>query len=139
MSRFSPVTLQWKGSSYTIPADRMMRAIALIEDHISLAELRAGAKPTRIAAAFAAVINYAGAKDVTDEDVYSALFTTDQAEAEAVVNSVQMLMVMMVPPEHLVRKGGGAPAQAGKPQALSRKRSRQPSRKNGARHASSGA
>lgn len=126
MSRFSPVTLVWDGVEYTIPADKMMRAIAIIEDHTTLSELQSGPKPTRIAGAFAAVLTFAGAKGVTDEDVYAALFRTGEAAAD-VVNAVTNLILMMIPPEHLTKGSGGNAAPGKRPASLSKRSKRRAS------------
>lgn len=100
MSSFDDVVLHWAGLDYTVPAKKMMGAIARIEDHVTLPELQAygerGAVPlSRLAAAFASVLRYAGAK-VADEDVYAAMFEGEEQQ-EAMAVSVNVLLAMMVP------------------------------------------
>ena len=68
MGAFDDVTLNWGGRDYTIPANRMMGAIARIEDVVTLVELNAyfgrDAVPLgKISMAFGAVLRYAGTHD----------------------------------------------------------------------------
>lgn len=97
---FDDVSFQWQGLTYTIPAGRMMGAIARIEDHVTMPELqRYGERQTiplvRLSSAFAAVLRYAGVK-VADEDVYSAMFGSAESQQD-VVAAITVLMTMMVP------------------------------------------
>lgn len=108
---FNDVTLKWKGSEYTIPSDQMLEAINRIEDHVSLETLhvRAGEKPSwkrgKIAQAYAAVLNFAGAK-VTPEEVYAGMFEKGETNAAGV--AVQALIFLMVP-NSLLEEGDGEP------------------------------
>jgi len=100
MGAFDDVTFQWAGVSYTIPANKMMGAIARIEDHVTMPELQRfgerGAVPlSRLAGAFASVLRYAGA-NVVHEDVYAAMFAGAEKQME-VAEAVSLLMAMMVP------------------------------------------
>lgn len=104
MSRFQAIKLSWAGAEYTVPADSVMRAIAIIEDHITFNELvtasRKRAVPlAKISHAFAAIIGFAGG-NVSPEDVYSGMFG-GVVEQEKVMASIFGLMSMMIPPEHL--------------------------------------
>lgn len=100
MGAFDDVTLQWRGRDYVIPANRMMGAIARIEDHVTMVELgRMGERGTvplaKLAGAYAAVLRYAGAAKITDEDVYEALF--DGGQQATVMAAITALLGMMVP------------------------------------------
>jgi hypothetical protein len=100
-SAFDDVKIEWKGRQYTIPSRNMMRAIALIEDHVTMPELqrygeRNTAPVSRLSSAFASVLRFAGAPGVRDEDVYDAMFSGGD-DAAAVATSVQVLLAMMVP------------------------------------------
>lgn len=109
---FNDVTLEWKGSKYTIPSDQMMEAINRIEDHVSLETLhvRDGEKPSwkrgKIAQAYAAVLNFAGAK-VTPEEVYAGMFEKGASNAAGV--AVQSLILLMVPNSLIEEEEGGEP------------------------------
>lgn len=96
---FEPVTLTWKNVEYVIPPNRVLRAIAIIEDVIPMQELIAnGEKGTapiaKIACAFGAVLRYAGAK-VTDDEVYAGMFV--DAGSSAIPAAINNLMMMMIP------------------------------------------
>lgn len=147
---FDDVTLTWGGVDYTIPSNKMMGAIARIEDHVTMPELQQfgqrGTIPlSRLAAAFAAVLRYAGCK-VSDEDVYEAMFDGDQAQS--MVQSTTTLMGMMVPRKArdryltAVREANGAEANPGNSvptaTASSVKRSNSRSGKSGSPRRSSG-
>lgn len=103
MSVFEPIKLGWRDREYVIPPDRVLRAIAIIEDHITLVELTryaaSGSAPlAKIASAFAAVINYAaGVPSLSADDVYAGMFgsSEDNARAQAAIGA---LLAMMVPP-----------------------------------------
>jgi len=108
MSVFEPITLTYAGEDFTIPATRVMGAIARIEEHVTLTELatwgsdRAKIRVTKLAAAYGSLMRYAGA-DVTDDDAYGYLFA-DAAGLSGVVTVAQTLMVMMIPPSALAAK-----------------------------------
>lgn len=104
---FKPVTLEWNGKPVVIPANQMLGAIAEIEGVITLNELMSfsarGAYPAaRVARAYGALLRYAGVAGedklpVTDEAVYGGLFGNAEVTAD-VVGSMQLLIMMMVPP-----------------------------------------
>jgi len=98
---FKEVALSWGGQEYTVPADKVMRLIAIVEDIITLEELVAssGRKRVKISEAYAAALRYAGCR-VTDEDVYASLFSADSAEVT--VTAINGLLMMMVPPAQIV-------------------------------------
>lgn len=108
MSVFEPITLTYGGKDYTIPAVRVMGAIARIEEHVTLTELatwgsdRAKIRVTKLASAYGSLLRYAGA-DITDDDAYGYLFA-DAAGLSGVVTVAQTLMVMMIPPSALAAK-----------------------------------
>lgn len=97
-SIFKPVTLEFKGVQKTIPADQVMTAIGLVENHISLSELTNshGAPLAKLANGYAALLNFAGFR-VTGESVYVSLFDKDQGKKSA-ADSAAGLMMLMVPP-----------------------------------------
>src|SRR5688500_12542935 len=93
---FEDVKLVWNEREYTIPARNMLRAVAIIEDHVTMPELqkfavRGTAPLARLAGAFSGVLTFAGCPKVTAEDVYSAMFDGDE-KAQAVSASIITLL-----------------------------------------------
>lgn len=105
MSNFDDVVIEWKGTKYTIKKNRVLGAIARIEDVVTMSELqrfwdRGTAPMAKIAMAYGTVLRYVGVQ-VTDDEVYAGMFSTEEGEstsAEDVVSSVSALIEMMVPP-----------------------------------------
>jgi hypothetical protein len=119
MGIFQEVELSWNGEAVTIPADKVMGAIAVIEEHITFLELvamsQAGTpKMTVIAQCYGAVLRYAGL-NVSDEECYAGMFASGAAQAECIA-AVQTLLVMCVPPDVLAKAeaaGDGKPGKSG--------------------------
>jgi hypothetical protein len=140
MGAFDAVTLAWAGSEYVIPSNRVMGAIARIEDVVTLEELgRYGERGTmpiaKLAMAYGAVLRYAGAR-VEDEDVFTGMFSDGQKQSD-IVTAMMSLLGMMLPP-HALQSGDDPPAanppsrQAGQAAAASsRKPTRRPSAPDG--------
>lgn len=118
MQGFEPVKLTWRGAEYTIPADRMLRAIASIEDEIrgdssrhAVAILTQKPGPTfsRIAMGYAAALRAAGAQVSGDEvylEIMEGLAGGDEAEtAIGVQNAIFSLLAIMSPPIALALSG----------------------------------
>jgi len=135
--RFEPVPIGWEGVTYTIPAESVLKAIALIEDHVTFDELQLSASKNtmplaKLSQAFAAVLRFAGAK-VSPEDVYAGMFAGGEVR-ERMTLSIIALMSMMIPPAHLQKDlTGNRPAPAGKSGMLSSKRGKRPSGRSGSR------
>jgi hypothetical protein len=98
MSIFQDVTLGFKGEEYTIPSNKVMKLIAIIEDIVSLQDLTNGKGPklNKLAEAFSVALNYAGAK-VEVEEVYASLFVN--SGGELVSGYITSLIMMMLPPD----------------------------------------
>jgi hypothetical protein len=102
---FEKVTLNWEGRDYVIPADKVMEAVAIIEEIIGLPELSValstGRPPmARIAKAYAALLAYAGVNGITQEAVYAGMF--DAGEMKTRIHAaVTGLMQIMIPPDAL--------------------------------------
>lgn len=118
MGSFEDIRLEWAGADYTIRANRVLGAIARIEDVVTLNELqrfavRGTAPMAKIAMAYGAVLRYAGAT-VSDDEVYAGMFGAGGTSADAVVDSVSTLVAMMVPPNAIAAKetqsGNAVPA-----------------------------
>ena len=104
---FQPITVSWKAESYTIPPDGVLRAIAAIEDVITLGELARDSETgtirfTRIAKAWGALLRHLGSK-VSDDDVYAELFSGNLVEVKErislSVSTLIAMMVVIVPPQ----------------------------------------
>jgi hypothetical protein len=99
---FQPITIKWGGDEYTIPANGVLKAIAIIEEHFTLADMvqqirTNTVKMATLACAWGNLLRHLGAK-VTDEEVYAGLFEGDSEEiTQRIVTTVNMLMVIMVP------------------------------------------
>lgn len=101
MSVFSDIGLEWQGEVYTIPSDRVMKAIAIVEAHITVPEflmISVGkhVPVSRLCAAYGALLRYAGAK-VSDEEVYASVFAGRDLQG-TIVRSVSELMTLILPP-----------------------------------------
>lgn len=118
MAIFEDVTLGWKGQEKTIPADKIMRLIAKIEDEITLQELssESGVKLSKVSFAYAVALNYAGFS-VTPDEVWATYFNGDSA-AQSVVDAISSLQMLMLPPETY------RPKSDPKPQPKARKKKR---------------
>ena len=96
MSIFDDVVFGFKGKEYKVKSNKIMRLIAMIEDIVTMQELTSGkVKFSKLAEAYAACLNYAGA-DTDVEEVYESLFGT--GGAEVVQGSITSLIMLMLPP-----------------------------------------
>lgn len=100
MSLFQPLTLNWEGRDYVIPPDRVMGAIATVEDVITLGELANVSQSgniniSKLARAYSALITYAGAMNASWEVVYKSMF---QGNQQVALLAVRSLLIMMMPP-----------------------------------------
>lgn len=98
MAIFEDITLGFNGEEYTVKHTEVMKLIAVIEDIITLQELTSGTNPklSKIAEAYAAALNFAGAKVGWDE-VYASLFS--EGAAERIPQVLSALVMMMLPPD----------------------------------------
>lgn len=112
MPIFQPFRLQWAGRDYVIPADRIMGAIAVVEDVIPPMELMAmmasplSIKPTRIARAYGAVLRYAGA-NLSDDAVYDGMFAGGEDVSNSVGAALAGLSDLIMPPSLKARIAAG--------------------------------
>lgn len=103
MSLFQPYTIHWAGRDHVIPADRIMRAIAVVEEHVTLHELmdvmgqRRTVKMVTMAQAYGALLRFVGV-EITDEEVYVAFFAGGDG-AELMFSAVRGLQMLMIPPQ----------------------------------------
>ncbi len=100
---FKAVELEWNGETFTVPPNRVLGAIAIIEEHFTFHDL-ANATQTKnislvkLSRAYGDVMRYAGAK-LTDDEVYLGMFTGNPAAK--ILASTNMLLAMMIPPSIL--------------------------------------
>jgi hypothetical protein len=105
---FQEITLAWKGREKKIPPDRVMVAVAIAEDIVTLGELArmsvgGDVKLARVSQAYAALLRFAG-HQVTDEEVYDDLFENKNDMVRRALEAVTTLQMLMVPPERLRQK-----------------------------------
>lgn len=122
-SPFSEVKLRYEGVEYVIPPDRVLMAIARVEEVLTVDELvkyaaRGSAPMAKLSMAYGTVLRYAGA-NVTDSEVYRSMFNINQLNAT--VAAVNGLLQMMIPPDAL---NGSAPS--GNDQAAAASSSKKP-------------
>ena len=148
MSVFQPVTFEWKGDDYTIPADKVLPIIADVESIITFVELAAaldsGTKVplATLSMVYGMVLRYAGA-DVSDDECYEAMFG-DTGQNSNMAMAMQTLVYMMMPPGVLKKLqaaeavDGDAPSGPKKTSASSNRASRRSVGKRSLRQKSSG-
>lgn len=143
MSGFNPLVLKWDGETKVIQPHHMLRAIAAVEEIITLHEIgifqkRGTAPMARIAQAYGALLRYAGFQ-VSDDEVYAGMFA-DQGMAGA--TAVAFIHQVMVPPESMLKaalKGQSEPGKSVEVEdSLSKASIKQPSQGSGSRRKSSG-
>ena len=98
MSIFKPVDLIFKGTNYSVPANKVFGLIEAIESQVTMADLSINPKNTALARAYHAGLTYAGCSCGV-EDVYQELFNRDGSTPVATV--INQIMLLMIPPEHL--------------------------------------
>lgn len=103
MALFEEVKLEWGGKEFAIAPDRVMRAIALVEEIVTIPELAREMQSgefrcARLAEAYAALLRYAGAR-ASQEEVYAVLFPSLGGDQTLrIASAVMTLLSMMVPP-----------------------------------------
>lgn len=131
MAMFSDIKLTWTGVEYKIPANKVMMALAVVEEIVTLQELASAVAKQRmpiakLTMAFGALLRFAGA-DVKDEDIYSSMFAGTE-EAARTATAISALLHMMVPKNTAaLPKAGGSSGNVRPTAASSKKRTKQPS------------
>ena len=125
-SHFEPITLSFtrpdkeETETYDITSDRVFGAIQTIEDFVTMKELSDGisgsgrVSMTRLAAAYAAVLRYAGAKEISDEDVYVSMFRKEKG-SNAIIAAINGLLGLMIPPAAVKAAEKTIKEETGKP------------------------
>lgn len=117
MRGFEPVTVAWKGETYTVEPDRMLMLIAQVEDALSggsgkqavqILTQSGGPNYSALSRAFGAALRYAGA-DVSDEEIYLSImddFADRKADvAVKVQQAIMALLAIIAPPIALALSG----------------------------------
>lgn len=121
---FQPFTIKYDGREITIPADKILQAIAVVEEVITFDELNRmyvtnNYKRAQLVKAFMALLNFAG--DKTDaEAFYKSMYTKGEAMV-AVMGTCQMLMVLMIPPPDMQSEAAPTGNQGPQKKSLSKK------------------
>src|SRR5262245_34944655 len=100
MALFEPIELTWKGLTYKIPSGRVLKAVAKVEEIITLSLMstaaQAGSVPVaKVAMAYGSVLRFAGAV-VEDEEVYEAMMSGG-TDGQSTMQLVNGLLVIMIP------------------------------------------
>jgi hypothetical protein len=117
---FEKVEISWGDETYIIPPNEVLKAIAVIEEHLTLSDLAISVQTgsirlTQLARTWGALLRHCGSRK-TDDEIYLSLFNgDDETVRERMITSMQMLMTLMVPPQ-----GEVAAVAAGKPQRRAR-------------------
>ena len=105
MAVFESQSLEWKGKTYVIPSNRMLGAVAEIEEHITVNEMVVSAfgRPSmvKISRAFGGLLRYAGCK-VSDDEIYESIFDPQANHIERIQAALATLLMIMTPPANLV-------------------------------------
>lgn len=98
---FEPIELEWEGVPYRIDGDaRIMRVLAMIEEHITFMELERGRATNnpqfaKLASAYAVALQAAGCK-VSAPEVYGGMWKDGKTVA-MVTEATAGLLAMMMP------------------------------------------
>lgn len=98
MSLFEPIKLTWKGGNYEIPARNVLKAIAKVEEIITLQRLNVEPQDVpiaRLSMAYGVILRFAGAP-AEDDEVYEAM-VGGESRGGAAIEMVQALLLMMLP------------------------------------------
>jgi len=97
---FKQVELDWGDQTYTIPPNRILGAIAIIEEYFTFQDLADAVNSkklslTTLSRTYGDILRYAGAS-VSDDEVYAGMFAGDLSSQ--IRRAVETLLVMMIPP-----------------------------------------
>ena len=119
MKGFEPVTLEWNGEKFTVPADQQMMLIAVVEDALAgpageqpltVLMRKEGPPYSRLAAAYGGALRHAGA-DVSDADIYLSImegFTEGGDTTLRIQGAIMGLLAIIAPPFARAVRGDGA-------------------------------
>lgn len=94
---FERVEMTWRGKSYVIEPNRVLRALARVEEVITLQQLEDPQRVSiaKLAMAYGTLLRFSGAP-ANDDEVYEMLFS-DGEVATAAVQVVSLLVKLMIP------------------------------------------
>ena len=130
MAIFDDIELEWNGVSYTLSGDdQIMKVLAAVEDHITIAELSRGQQDGRVplaklSGAYHVMLRSAGCHAVKPADVYNGMWKggfNQQKVQEAILS----LLAIMVPPDAVGKQEArqeGKPSGGKKKKASSKRR-----------------
>ena len=98
---FETVYLDFDGKTYTVPPEKVLKLIAVIERHIRIADLvnPSGAPLSALSHAYSDALKFAGCQNVEPEQIYLSLY--EEGAREKIENAIVSLMHIMIPPERL--------------------------------------
>lgn len=103
MAVFQEIRLSWDGREFVIPAERVLGAIAEVEEVVTLPEIlmMMGGKMTmaKLSRAYGALLRYAGAS-LSDDEVYGGLIKHGKT-FEQMKTACVALCGLMIPPDKL--------------------------------------
>lgn len=132
MAVFEDIELEWKGVTYTLNGDdKVMRAIAAVEDHVTISELQASMQSGNIALgklsiAYSVLLKFAGCFGVTSAQVYQGMWDGGVSQ-EAIGEAIGSLIAIMIPPDAFRDDSAPKPdgkKKTGKKKASSKRRTR---------------
>lgn len=136
---FAPIEIKWNGESFSVPSNRVMMAIATVEEVVTMFELiewRIKGRPSlsRMSMAYGALLRFAGCQ-ITDEEVFSACFEKMSEGDGDVMLTLYALLNYMIPqgkepPKGNLEKVSQTTAES-RDTDSPKKRLRSQSRKNG--------
>ena len=115
MGLFDGISFRWDGRTVAIPPDRLLGALARLEEVLPLRELAAmgdRARHGKVSEAFAAVLCFAGA-DVEAETVFARTLLDGEARAQAHAAITALIQSAQPPPRR--RDGHGEAPQENPP------------------------
>jgi len=98
--------MTWKGKNYVIPPSRVLRAIARVEDIVTMQQLTASPSIpfAKLSMAYTSLLRFAGAS-VEEEEVYEVLWDrTEGGNASVMVNTLLQMMLPKKVRENIKRQ-----------------------------------
>jgi len=106
MSRFSDLTITWRGKDYTVKAKDMLGLIAQVEEIITLPEIDRAARrfqKGKLSMAYGAMLRYAGCH-VDDDEVHDEMFRMEDGEQRTMTEAIEFLYRVVTPPSWMEEK-----------------------------------
>ena len=109
---FEPVSITHNGEDRTIPANQVLRLIAIIEQNFNPYEVNRCAVPpgATVALFYTPILIFFGFKNI-DAEALAAEFARDYEKGLAVVKFCVDMLQKLAPPKEIVELTGGAAAE----------------------------